>query len=74
MVYFNNMKKKYTGAEIVIESLIKSRSGNIKVNLKENKEIRLQQHKIKDQLLHLNLFLTSKKCFARLNQIVQALR
>ena len=28
MVYFNNMKKKYTGAELVIESLI---SENVKI-------------------------------------------
>ena len=57
---FYEIQKEILSHNLVIESLIKSRSGNIKVNLKENKEIRLQQHKIKDQLLHLNLFLTSK--------------
>ena len=46
---------------MIIKSISKSRSGNINVLLKENQEIRLQQHKLKEQLLHLNLFLTSKK-------------
>ena len=46
---------------MVIKSISKSRSGNINVLLKENQEIRLQQHKLKEQLLHLNLLLTSKK-------------
>ena len=55
---FYEIQKEILSHNLVIKSLIKSRSGNIKVKLKENKEIRLQQYKLKDQLLHLNLFLT----------------
>ena len=58
---FYEIQKEILSHNLVIKSLIKSRSGNIKVKLKEKKEIRLQQYKLKDQLLHLNLFLTSKK-------------
>ena len=37
------------------------KKNNINVHLKENQQIRLQQHKLEEQLLHLNLFLTSRK-------------
>ena len=39
----------------------KFKKNNINVHLKENQQIRLQQHKLEEQLLHLNLFLTSRK-------------
>jgi len=58
---FYEIQKGILPHNLVIKSISKSRSGNIKVLLKENQQIRLQQHKLKEQLLHLNLFLTSKK-------------
>ena len=58
---FYEIQKGILPHSLVIKSISKSRSGNINVLLKENQEIRLQQHKLKEQLLHLNLLLTSKK-------------
>ena len=58
---FYEIQKGILPHSLVIKSISKSRSGNINVLLKENQEIRLQQHKLKEQLLQLNLFLTSKK-------------
>ena len=58
---FYEIQKGILPHSLIIKSISKSRSGNINVLLKENQEIRLQQHKLKEQLLHLNLFLTSKK-------------
>ena len=58
---FYEIQKGILPHSLIIKSISKSRSGNINVLLKENQEIRLQQHKLKEQLLHLNLLLTSKK-------------
>ena len=58
---FYEIQKGILPHSLIIKSISKSRSGNINVLLKENQQIRLQQHKLKEQLLHLNLFLTSKK-------------
>ena len=58
---FYEIQKGILPHGLEIKSISKSRSGNINVLLKHDQQIRLQQHKLKEQLLHLNLFLTSKK-------------
>ncbi len=58
---FYEIQKGILPHSFEIKSISKSRSGNINVHLKENQQIRLQQHKLEEQLLHLNLFLTSRK-------------
>ena len=58
---FYEIQKGILPHSLEIKSISKSRSGNINVHLKENQQIRLQQHKLEEQLLHLNLFLISKK-------------
>ena len=58
---FYEIQKVILPHSLEIKSISKSRSGNINVHLKENQQIRLQQHKLEEQLLRLNLFLVSNE-------------
>ena len=58
---FYLIQKEILFHKLIIKSLDKTRSGNIKVFLKGGQEIRFQQHKLEDQLSRLNLFLISSE-------------
>ncbi len=58
---FYLIQKEILFHKLIIKSIDQTRSGNIKVFLKGGQEIKFQQHKLKDQLSRLNLFLISSE-------------
>ena len=58
---FYLIQKEILFHKLIIKSVDQTRSGNIKVFLKGGQEIKFQQHKLKDQLSRLNLFLISSE-------------
>ena len=58
---FYLIQKEILFHKLIIKSIDKTRSGNIKVFLKGGQEIRFQHHKLEDQLSRLNLFLISSE-------------
>ena len=57
--YFYLTQKKLIKHNIEVIGINVSNSGNLKVFLKDNKVIKLQDYKIDDQLNRLNIFLSS---------------
>ena len=58
---FYLIQKEILFHKLIIKSIDQTRSGNIKVFLKGGQVIKFQQHKLKDQLSRLNLFLISSE-------------